>query len=88
MQQMAQENPFGFRASVYKFAALGCSGGFFQQEFAMDSKTKMKDYVLLDGTKMIRTSAVTNFMFYNVRRGIASKKRKKNKNIATSAHFF
>ena len=63
---MAQENLLGFKAAVYEFTALGRFGGFRWQEFAMDSTTKIKYYVLPDGTKAVRAFTVKNFIFYNV----------------------
>ena len=63
---MAQENLLGFKAAVYEFTALGRFGGFCWQEFAMDSTTKIKYYVLPDGTKVIRAFTLKNFIFYDV----------------------
>ena len=63
---MAQEDPLGFKAAAYDFTALGSSGAFRRQEFAMDSKTKICYYFLPDGTKVVRAFTVKNFIFYDV----------------------
>ena len=63
---MAQENLLGFKAAVYEFTALSRFGGFRWQEFAMDSTTKIKYYVLPDGTKVIRAFTLKNLIFYDV----------------------
>ena len=63
---MAQENLLGFKAAVYEFTALSRFGGFRWQEFAMDSTTKIKYYVLPDGTKVIMTFTLKNVIFYDM----------------------
>jgi hypothetical protein len=43
MQELASLGSFtGFRSFAWDIAALGCYGGFHQQEYAMDHKTKVK----------------------------------------------
>ena len=63
MQELAQEDPLGFKAAVFEFTALGRFGGFRQQEFCMDSKTVIKYYVLPNGTAVVRAFTVKNFIF-------------------------
>ena len=65
MQELAQEDPLGFKACAFEFTALGRFGGFRQQEFCMDSKKKIKHYIMPNGTKVVRAFTVKNFIFYD-----------------------
>lgn len=66
MRQQAKEDPLSFKAAVSEFTAIGCFAGFRQQEFAMDSKDRIKYYVKPDGTCIVRAFTVKNFKFYDV----------------------
>ena len=65
MQELAEEDPLGFAAAAFDFTALGRFGGFRQQEFCMDSKKKIKYYVIPNGTKVVRAFTVKNFIFFD-----------------------
>ena len=65
MQELAQEDPLGFKAAAFEFTALGRFGGFRQQEFCMDSKNSIKYYVLPNGTAVVRAFTVKNFIFFD-----------------------
>jgi hypothetical protein len=55
-------DPLSFRACCWDFTGLGTCGGFRKQEFAMDSKTVVKVYVLPDGTHVVRAFTNSNFI--------------------------
>ncbi|KAL7527743.1 hypothetical protein ACHAXR_002105, partial [Thalassiosira sp. AJA248-18] len=68
MEELSHEDPLGFNAAVYDFVfvALGRFGGFRQQEFCMDTKRRIKYYVMPDGTKVVRAFTRKNFIFCDV----------------------
>ena len=65
MQELAQGNVLGFKATAIEFTALGRFGGFRQHEFCMDSKTSIKYYVLPNGTTVVRVYTGRNFIFFD-----------------------
>lgn len=56
-------DPLGFRATAWDATGLGRFTGFRQQEFAMDSKNSIKQYVLPNGVQVTRAFCVRNFHF-------------------------
>ena len=67
MKELAREDPLGFRACIWNFVAIGTFSGYRQQEYAMDSRTEIKYYVLPDGTCIARAFVIRNFIFYDAR---------------------
>jgi len=63
MHELAREDPLGLRAAIFDIAALGRLGGFRQQEYAMDTKTKIKTYLLPNGTEVTRAFCLKNILF-------------------------
>ena len=64
MRQLAEQAcPLGFAAAVWDITALGCYGGFRQQEYAMDSPSVIKYYVKPDGTRVTRAFTLRNILF-------------------------
>ena len=63
MHDFARLGPFtGFRSLVWDIAALGCYGGFRQQEYAMDHKNKVKYFVTPAG-QVVRAFTLENILF-------------------------
>ena len=58
-------DPLGFRATIWNFTALGRFGGFSCGEFAMDSRTSIRYYILPNGDLVVRCFVVRNFKFYD-----------------------
>ncbi|KAL7525503.1 hypothetical protein ACHAXR_001038, partial [Thalassiosira sp. AJA248-18] len=65
MCELSKEDPLGFKACVWDFTGLGRFGGFRQQEFAMDSKKSIKQYVLPDGSTVVRCFTTGDFIMYD-----------------------
>jgi len=65
MCRQAKQDPLGFHACTFQFTGIGRFGGFRQQEFAMDSRTQIKHYILPDGSSVVRAFTVKNFIFYD-----------------------
>lgn len=65
MYELSKEDPLSFAACIYDFSGSGCFGGFREQEFAMESKTKIRYFIKPDGTKVIRAFTRRNFIFYD-----------------------
>jgi len=65
MWELAQDDSLGFRAAAWDFTNLGKYERFREQEFAMESRNKLRYYVLPDGTKVVRTFTVKYFIMYN-----------------------
>jgi hypothetical protein len=64
MAELAEESPqTGFRATAWDITDMGRFGGFRQQEYAMDSRTEIKFYVLPNGARVARAFTVSNFIF-------------------------
>ena len=59
------KDPLGFRAAIWNFTALGRFGGFRCGEFAMDSRTSIRYYILPNGDLVVRCFVVRNFKFYD-----------------------
>ena len=57
------KNPLGFKAAVWNYTALGRFGGFRCGEFAMDSRTTIRYYLLPNGEKLVRCFTIRNFKF-------------------------
>jgi len=63
MHDLAHPGPFtGFRSLVWDIAALGCYGGFSQQEYAMDYKNKEKYFVTPAG-QVVCAFTMENILF-------------------------
>jgi hypothetical protein len=63
MQELASLGSFtGFRSLAWDIVALGCYGGFRQQEYAMDHKTKVKYFNTPKG-QVVRTFTIKNILF-------------------------
>jgi hypothetical protein len=63
MHDFARLGPFtGFKSLVWDIAALGRYGGFRQQEYAMDHKTKVKYFVTPAG-QIARAFTMENILF-------------------------
>ena len=60
-----EADPLGFRATAWNYTAVGRYGGFRAQEFCMDSKYKIRYYVMPDKTYIVRAFTVKNFIFYD-----------------------
>ena len=59
------KNPLGFKAAVWNFTALGRFGGFRCGEFAMDSRTQIRYYILPNGELIVRCFVIQNFKMYD-----------------------
>jgi hypothetical protein len=63
MQELASLGSFiGFRSLAWDIAALGHYGGFRQQEYAMDHKTKVKFFNTPKG-QVVRAFTIENILF-------------------------
>jgi len=63
MHDLARPGPFtGFKSLVWDIAALGCYGGFRQQEYVMDHKNKVKYFVTPPG-QVVRAFNMENILF-------------------------
>jgi hypothetical protein len=63
MQELASLGSFtGFRSFAWDIAALGRYGGFHQQEYAMDHKTKVKYFNTPKG-QVVHAFTIKNFLF-------------------------
>ena len=63
MCELANKDPLG----VWIFFAIGTFSDFYKQEYAMESPTEIRYYVLPDGICAVRAFITRNFICYDYR---------------------
>ena len=65
MQLSEDSHAFSFRRAIWLWSQLGRYTGFGRQEFAMAKKHVIQYYVKPDGTKVVRSFCLKDFIWYD-----------------------
>ena len=65
MQLSKDSHALSFRRAIWLWSKLGQYTGFRRQEFAMEKQQVIRYYVKPDGTKVVRSFCLKDFIWYD-----------------------